>query len=1523
MHLLKRTAFVLLPALLLAVLAPMQMEVARSAPEGDGFDLKSLPTKPPAEPIAIMPTKDLRPGMKGYGLTVFKGTKIEPFGVTILGVLPQANLGRPLVLVRLHGGPITERRAFLIQGMSGSPIYVDNKLVGAFSMGNAWAKEPIGMVTPAEDMLEALDPRLPTTPAGLASVDVTLPRMARAALGFGRALISAQPVDPAERDAAFIFRPLALPLVVSGMSRRNLRSVADFVQPFHLAVKEGPGQMKDGPAAPLTPGAGIGVQMMSGDVTMTGIGTVTYRKGKQLLAFGHPMMQLGPARFPITTTYIHEIFPGFQISHKIGSPIKAVGSLTQDRAFSVAGEVGPLPEMVPVVCRVENAATGRKHTLNVQVANHPMMIGLLVPIAVNESIYELQNVPADMTATIRFAVHTEGLGVIVRENMVYDSRQVDILAVREISELMRTLTTNQFQRVPVKRVEVDVKLEPKRSLASIARIYLNQDSYEPGDTIDIGVIVRPYRGEPVLRRLQVKVPKSAASGTATLVVHGGTTRPRFTSGGPGRPPGGRAGLPGGAPVNNIRQVVREFLKRPKNNDLVARLIFNTSAINVKGQPLSGLPSHLAAAMRSERTSGLVIERDEARVAVGSDFYLRGLQTLRVRIQKKDWLEKKSTTKPGSGRSSSSRPGSPPLRPRPRLPLSAALDLPDAQTALDQALRLMVAESLGARLSPEDEEKPTASKPKKADDKASSKAKPGSTKPAAKADETKSEDKKSKADSKLIGRKTKQWLQSAQKDFAAGQHRFTAVSTRGDVRLAPEFHPLTETAQQYVWSVVAVDDGAAFGTGDDGLVIRVDGAGKTLWTFRTGELEVLCLARDQQGNVYAGTAPNGKIFRIDAQGKGKELHSQNASGEAATDGTKFVLSLAAAPDGNVYAGTGPIGHILRITPDGNVSQIARLEGGSITALLPGPEGALYIGTAEDGRVCRLTPDGSCVSLLSTGDKVVSGLARNRAGVLFAATAPKGAIYAIKPDGSHEEWFKSIGKSIHALTIDSRDNLYAAAGNTVYMIGSDRQATLLTDSKRAQFLGLAWDSQQRLLAASGNPGVVFRSQVKREGAFVSLVHDAGQVARWGRIRWTAEIAPMTKLTVETRSGNTPQPDESWSAWEAPVLRGRSTFVASPPARFLQYQVAFSSSARAILREIRVSYLPKNRPPTLQLEEPKGGEIWQGSKTIKWKGADPDKDTLTYLVFYSADNGQTWKPVSGEEGEKSTSKPTATRRETKAPSEEEAMEALEALRKRLDQQTNLSEEDKAALMERAKSLLDRIRKEQEAEAGNAEEKPQAEEKPEEKKDDAKDDKPAKADEKEKPKKKTDGSTRAGSIKWDTTQVPDGRYLLRVVATDRASNPTEPLFVQKIGEPFIVVNTPPMVFVFERGAEIHANRRAELTGFSTAEVSLAGAQFRVDEGDWFAIDADDGIWDGALESFKILTDPLEPGEHTVETKVVDAAGNVTVTSVKVKLPEEKKPDQPKTESTEKPDPSKSKAKAGAKAGKSKKNKKKRKKKQ
>jgi len=1395
----------------------------------------AAPAKAPAAPAPapatpppgneIMPVSEVRAGMKGYGLTVFRGTKIERFEVEVVSVMPKANLDRPLILVKLSGGPISERGAYLIQGMSGSPIYVNGKLLGAFSMGNAWPKEPQGMVTPIEDMLEALDPRLSETPAGMAAADPP-------------------PGASGPVSAARPFRPLALPVMVSGLTGARLERAAEILGRYNLQVASGPGPMDAPFAAELTPGAAVGVALMTGDVDMTAIGTVTYRSGDKLLAFGHPMMQIGPAQFPLTTAFIHEVFPGFQVSHKIGSAGAITGTLTQDRPFSVAGRVGPPPVMIPVRVAVSDRATGRDRVFNIRTANHPLLVGQLLPMAVNQSIFNVRPVPGDALARIRMKVETANEGTLVRENVVFDPNQIDVTAVRDLSELLQTLTTNPFRREPVKSLDFEITLEDRRPTATVDRIFLSQETVKPGEEVEVGVVLRPYRAEPIITRARVKVPESAANGRAVLLVQGGSTRVLLAPPGGGGAPGGLAGAP--PPDASLRQVLRRFLERERNDQLAVRMLFPTTAVNVNGERLSGLPSTVVDVMRTSKATGFRIERDETKALVDTPYVVQGVQMLQVTVQKDDHQEKPQGPRAGGGASGGIGIGAPGGG---LTPLSAGDD--DLAVGRRDAVWLSIdGRPHVFRLTPEEDEKPAV--PGRTPARPATQPEPArtTTPPPARPAEPR---KDAEPDAKLVGRAARLWTQTSQADFERGIHANTAVTTAGEIQLAPGLQAAAELNEQFVWSVAGFGGALYAGTGNGGLVMRVaDDRAEPF--FRTGELAVHALARDAQGNLYAGTSPNGKVFRITPDGKGTEVLSLNGGRPAADAGGRFVLSLAVAGDGTLFAGTGPEGRVYRVRPGGAAEEMARLPVECVVSLAPAPDGGLYAGTSEEGAVYRIEPDGRARVLYDTDQAVITGLALDRAGNVYAACAPSGVVYRIAPDGTQRVHFDKSKGALYDLKIDGGGNLYACGANSVLRIEPDGTATFLTDRKNGQFTCLAWDDQGRLAAGSANIGSVFRLSPSASGAFESTVHDAKLPARWGRVRYTAALPPGATLTVQTRSGNSPEPDGTWSPWQALEARESSQFVASPPARFLQYRLQLAAERGSPgLRDISIAYLPRNQAPKLTLAAPVGGEIWRGSQTLKWSAADPDGDTLTYHVAYSGDGGRTWTPVDSRPAEKAPAPAPAPGPPTRAGAEE----ALQRFREQLDKNPDLTPEQREESLKKARSLIE----------GFFKENPPAPDRP------AAPTAPAPAP------APGAGSTRTASLAWDTASVPDGVYLLRVVATDKASNASDALEDVKTTEPFVVNNTPPQLFVFEKGISV-AEGEVRVTGLASGRVSLKGGQYRLGDGDWNAIDCEDGLWDSAAEPFRFTLPSPPPGEHTLEVKVADAAGNVATVRVKFTVP-------------------------------------------
>jgi hypothetical protein len=1430
---------------------------------------------PPIDTKETISVREVRPGMTGYGLTVFKGTHVERFQFEVLGVLPNTYMGKPLVLIRMSGGPISLRQANMIEGMSGSPCYINGRLLGAYSMSYPWGKDPIGMVSPIEEMWDAFDPKLSAKQEGMsASLEGATPLLrppdasGAPALGLpgGWASLLGSGGQP---------RPAALPVTITGLTGANFDRLARTLRPLGLAPQMGAGAKPQVGPVPIGAGSMVGVSLATGDIEMTAFGTVTYRKGDQLLMFGHPFLGVGPIQLPITTAVVYDVFPAFAASFKLVSSGTVVGSTVQDHPFALAGKMGAKAPMIPVTCEVEDKGTGRLKVFRSQIATHPLIMNQLAEAVCSQGVFNVHSAPGDTTAKIALEVKTDDFGTLRRQNIYYGMVNIESAAVDDMAELLRILSSNSFRRVRVRGVTLKVTLEPKRTTAVVDRIFVAKDKYAPGDTVDVGVVLRPFRGEPFSLQTQVRIPQNAAPGRAVLTV----------SGGPPRPAGGAIVIgPGGATTaaappslgpstTSVTQMLRRFLERERNDQLVTRITLPSTTVNVSGEKLSLLPSNLSDIMRSSKTTGVRLERDEVRSAKTMENVLTGAQTLQITIERDDHSEVRGASKGSTPTSSSTSSSSPSGTTSGSSSLHSFLADDDEDDREGAALLPDVTLPLPASVEIKKERGRSTTRRS-----GSSSAGIGSGTVAPGSTESGSAG--STGDNKPVGRTATTWRQTSQADFERGTMKGTAVAAGGDVRLAPILKIVYESPEQYLWSVAAATDAYYAGSGNSGYVYRVSRTGEAKIFFKTGELEVHALARDENGYLYAGTSPNGKVFRIAPDGKGTEILNLNAEGASAdglstpANGPRFVLALAVGPDGSVYAGTGPVGHVIRIDKDGKSHEILALADKPVQSLFVTPDGTVWAGTAESGLIYAIAPDGHSRVVFDSDQTAITAFARAEDGTLYASTAPKGIVYQIASDGDTRVLWDKAKSAIQALAVDGAGTLYAASGNIIYRIRDRDDITLLTDSARAQFVALCRDPGGSIVAASANVGTLYRLESARSGVYESPVHDAKRTSRWGAIHWSASAPSGTTLQVATRSGNTEDPDATWSDWVAPGGSGESWFVTSPPARYFQYRLTLSTTAEEgpVLRDLTLSYLPRNQAPTISLSAPGSGDLLRGSQPVRWTGADPDRDTLTYDVSVSDDDGKTWKPIGTRiraRGGGAEPKATATveqpgdKVELRRRIEENlaANPALARYRQQLEEDPDLTDAARAEALRRADQLIAGVGTEAEAKGlppvtgnGTTTAKTAAGETP--------------------------GSTRESSISWDTRLVVDGYYRLKVVASDRASNPGDALRAEAISEPVRVANRAPWLYVFKKSVHTTTEGVVTVEGLAENNVALQGAQYRVDGGDWLAVPAADGIWDGPFEAWSLTTTPIGPGRHSFDVKVFDAAGNATVQPLGVTVP-------------------------------------------
>lgn len=517
-----------------------------------------------AEPPGWMPLAAVRPGMRGTALTVVRGVTVESFDVEVLATVPGAGPSGDLILVRASG-PLIRRTGGIAAGMSGSPVYLDGRLVGAIGFGWAFADHSLGLVTPIESMLRAI----PTARAERRRLDRPVwaggRRIEQIAVSpTYRAAVDAEAATP--HLAAML--PLARPLLVSGIGPRAAQLLAAELGPLGLTPVEGAAGGSTDVRPPLVPGSAIGVQLIRGDLNAVSIGTLTYRRGDTILAFGHPVLNRGRIGYLLTAAEIHGVVRSTSFPFKIGSAGAPVGAVVEDRRAGIGGRLGALPPLVAVRTIVTDGDRGRTTTLGTQVVRDPTLGPLLALASALEAVDRALDRVGEGTARVRLTLRARGLDrPVVRENVFYHARDIGSAALLEMPEALRLLFANEFVRTGPIDVTVTIEAGQHRLTAAVIEGELAAPRVERGEQITARVTLRPFQGAPVTRVVTMTVPPEFPSGPATLLIRAG-----------GRPvpeqglPALLLAEPPDALAASATDQLAAFADRDRNTDLIVELV---------------------------------------------------------------------------------------------------------------------------------------------------------------------------------------------------------------------------------------------------------------------------------------------------------------------------------------------------------------------------------------------------------------------------------------------------------------------------------------------------------------------------------------------------------------------------------------------------------------------------------------------------------------------------------------------------------------------------------------------------------------------------------------------------------------------------------------------------------------------------------------------------------------------------------------------------------------------------------------
>src|SRR5215468_4747636 len=702
------------------------------------------------------------------------------------------------------------------------------------------------------------------------------------------------------------------------------------------------------------------------------------------------------------------------------------------------------------------------------------------------------------------------------------------------------------------------------------------------------------------------------------------------------------------------------------------------------------------------------------------------------------------------------------------------------------------------------------------------------------------------------------------DFRKGKLTNLSLTSDDELILAPKFDMIFNTEQTLVWSAAADSKGNVYlGTGHDGKIFKVDASGKGAMLVRLGELDVLALAVDNKDVLYAGTAPDGKVYKIE-NGMAKEFFDPKA---------KYIWSLLFDKQGRLLVGTGDKGIIYRVTPDGKGTSFYDTDETHIVAMTLDRDGNIIAGGDPKGYIYRITPEGKAFVLYDSGLREIHSVAVAPNGTIYAAAlssepsitpaaAPaipaassggqqpsvtitvnaaepqdiqvvepletvspdtphsqtrrsgtdansQSAILEILPDGLvNTVWRSREELAFSLLPHDGKLLFSTGTKGRIYSLEGPRNTTLLLESTEEQTTRLL-DVGDRFYATSSNIGKLFRitDTLATSGTYESNVKDTDSVSSWGKVTWKSGSGDH--IVVSTRTGNTGTPDKTWSDWQ---LADASGTISSPKARFIQWKAVLNSNGTRSPRvsSVKIPFLQQNfRPDVTNIDVLPSGVLLQktpintgsnfnpndpatiranaragqpriqplpprrvpqrGAQSFQWTATDKNQDTLTFDIYYRADNERTWK------------------------------------------------------------LL-----------------------------------------------KRDLEDNFYSISSDT--LPDGTYVVRVVANDAPSNPPDlALRGEMSSRPFTIDNTPPVVTMTLDRME---NRKARVAIEAADQTStLTQAEVAIDTGDWRPVFPKDGIIDSKSESFSYLSGELTPGEHVIAFRIYDQNDNAGMAKLTVRI--------------------------------------------
>jgi hypothetical protein len=587
----------------------------------------AMPAAAPAV-TKFFPLAEVKRGMKGVAYTVFEGVNPEPMQVEILGLLKDAlGPGQDMILARLHGDK--PEYTGVVAGMSGSPVYIDGRLVGALSYRiGQFSKEPIAGITPIESMLQVRDGN---AAAGGSNIAAETQRQNAGVLPLGSGASSPSGNSFSNHDQPEM-RAMETPLVFGGFSAEAVERFGDRFRAMGLTPVAGLGGAD--PTAvqpePLVPGSAVSAVLVRGDLSMAGTCTVTYVDPKRLLACGHPITQYGPVDMPMTKAEVLASLASPLNAFKIINTTETVGAFTEDRASAIMGQFGLKARMIPVEVEVVpppgvDKAPAAPKTLHFEVLDNRQLTPSTMLVSVYQSLQTNNTAAEEMSYRLTGEIDVKGLSPVRMQGMMAQNELFPgtINAALLVNDRFSRVYGNALEQPVVTGVKLKAEAIPARMTAVLESARLSRIDAHAGDEIEVEATLHPYQAEARMIRVKVKLPAELTPGSMRVVVSDGATVDRLTT------------RTGSQQQVGLADMVAAMNRMHANDRVYVTLLDHATQAVLEGEALPGVPLSMANVLEPLKDAQKMQLTSESVVAAGSaeaGYAVSGSQVLNLLVK---------------------------------------------------------------------------------------------------------------------------------------------------------------------------------------------------------------------------------------------------------------------------------------------------------------------------------------------------------------------------------------------------------------------------------------------------------------------------------------------------------------------------------------------------------------------------------------------------------------------------------------------------------------------------------------------------------------------------------------------------------------------------------------------------------------------------------------------------------------------------------------------------------------------------